>query len=427
MNRTEEAVVFTPERAPWLGTEPLARLLAVLDADGEEARVVGGAVRNTLLGLAPGDIDLATTALPDEVMRRATKAGFHAVPTGIEHGTVTVVVDERPFEVTTLREDVETFGRHAKVRFGRDWKADAERRDFTINALFLTREGRVIDLVGGLSDIAARRVRFIGDPATRISEDRLRVLRFFRFHAAYGSGKPDAAGFSACVRAREALDILSRERVRIEILKLMPAPRAPETAAIMAEAGILDRVLGGVADLAGFANLAAIETTLGLAADPVRRLAALAVRVVDDATRLRERLRLSNDEHRRLRGIAERWWRIDPRAPEQIARAMLYRIGPENFRDRALVAFARSGAKADDRAWHELIALAKRWTPPKFPLAAKDFLERGMEKGPELGAALAHAEEAWIAEGFPVEKGRLDAIAHAAIKSARDASGQGNE
>src|SRR3954452_4100597 len=177
--------------AAWLREAPLRDLLAVLDGGGEEARVVGGAVRNAILAEPIAEIDVATTALPTEVVRRAQAAGFKAVPTGIEHGTVTVVVHGQPFEVTTLREDVETFGRHAKVAFGRDWKRDAERRDFTMNALSAARDGAVCDYVGGLADVAARRVRFIGDAAARIAEDYLRILRFFRFHAAYGEGAPD--------------------------------------------------------------------------------------------------------------------------------------------------------------------------------------------------------------------------------------------
>ena len=422
------ATRLSSDKAPWLAAGPLARLLAALDAKGEEARVVGGAVRNTLLGLAPGDVDIATTAAPEEVVRRASAAGFHPVPTGIEHGTVTVVVDGTPFEVTTLREDVETDGRRAVVRFGRDWRADAARRDFTMNALFLARDGAVIDLVGGLADIKARRVRFIGDPATRIAEDHLRVLRFFRFFAAYGVGAPDSAGLSACIRARDDLAKLSRERVRVEILKLMEAARAAETAVIMTEAGILDRVLGGVPDLAALARLAAIEAALGLAPDPVRRLAALAVRVDEDAGRLRERLRLSNDEQRRLRSIGDSWWRLAPAIDEAGGRALLYRLGAADYRDRALVAFARSGAKAGDKGWRELVALPERWTPPKFPLAAKDFLARGVEKGPALGRALEAAEAAWIAAGFPAAADRLAAIVHDAIEASRagkDGGGQG--
>ena len=210
--------------AAWLSAGALPRLLGVLDSDGEEARVVGGAVRNALIGLPVAEIDLATTALPQEVVKRVTAAGFKPVPTGIEHGTVTVVIDKHPFEVTTLRKDIETYGRHAKVAFGRDWKTDAERRDFTINALSATRDGVVYDYVGGLDDLGERRVRFIGDPAKRISEDYLRILRFFRFHAAYGTSEhPDAAGLAACIAGREGLAQLSRERVRMEMLKLLVA------------------------------------------------------------------------------------------------------------------------------------------------------------------------------------------------------------
>jgi tRNA nucleotidyltransferase/poly(A) polymerase len=412
------------EQAPWLAAGPLARLLATLDAKGEEARVVGGAVRNTLLGLAPGDVDVATTAAPEEVMRRASAAGFHPVPTGIEHGTVTVVVEGKPFEVTTLREDIETDGRRAVVRFGRDWKADAGRRDFTMNALFLARDGAVIDLVGGLADIAAKIVRFIGDPATRIAEDHLRALRFFRFFAAYGEGAPDRAGLAACIRARDDLAKLSRERVRVEILKLLDAARAAEAAAIMTEAGILDRVLGGVPDLAALPRLVAIEAGLGAPPDPIRRLAALAVRTEEDADRLRDRLRLSNEEHRRLRAMGEQWWRLSPGIGDAGARGLLYRFGPADYRDRALLAFARSGARPDDHGWRELVALPERWTAPKFPLAAKDFLARGVAKGPAIGEALEAAEEAWIAAGFPLARDRLEAIVRAASEVARETGQQ---
>src|SRR5450432_1751224 len=210
--------------APWLKSGPTARVLGLLNGNGEEARVVGGAVRNALLQIPPGDIDIATTALPDEVIRRARAAGVKSVPTGIEHGTVTLVVDQTPFEITTLREDTETFGRKAKVAFGRDWVRDAQRRDFTINGLSVSADGVVHDDVGGLEDIAARRVRFIGDPDQRIAEDYLRILRFFRIHAAYGLGVPDRAGYLACIRGRAGLINISAERVRMEMLKLMVAP-----------------------------------------------------------------------------------------------------------------------------------------------------------------------------------------------------------
>ena len=254
--------------AVWLTQGPLARLLAVLDRDGEEARVVGGAVRNALIGEPIAEIDVATTAVPDEVLRRVTAAGFKPVPTGIEHGTITVVIDRHPFEVTTLRQDVETYGRHAKVAFGRDWKTDAERRDFTINALSAARDGTVYDYVGGLADLEARRVRFIGDPAKRIAEDYLRILRFFRFHAAYGHGHPDPEGLAACIAGRDGLDQLSRERVRMELMKLLLAPHAAPTLTAMTDSGLLVRFIGGVPYLASFGNMVKVEAAIGVPADP---------------------------------------------------------------------------------------------------------------------------------------------------------------
>ncbi len=297
--------------ADWLRHGEVARLLAALDCDGEEARVVGGAVRNALLNLAVDEIDVATTAVPDEVVRRVTGAGWKSVPTGIEHGTVTVVIDGKPFEVTTLRQDVETYGRHAKVAFGRDWRTDAERRDFTINALSASAAGKVHDYVGGIADIAARRVRFIGEPRERIAEDFLRILRFFRFHAWYGDGAPDTAGLHASILARAGLETLSRERVRMELLKLLLAPRPTPTLVVMAETGILGLVLGGVPLLAGFENMAKVEAATGRGADAVRRLGALNVLVREDAERLAERLRLSNAEAERLVAL-EHWWRVKP-------------------------------------------------------------------------------------------------------------------
>jgi poly(A) polymerase len=403
--------------APWLARGPVAALLAVLDHDGEEARVVGGALRNALMGEPPGDIDIATTALPDEVVRRVGAQGYKAVPTGIDHGTITVVIDGIPLEVTTLRQDVETFGRKAVVRFGRDWTADAARRDFTINALSVSRDGAVHDPIGGLADIAARRLRFIGDPHTRIAEDYLRILRFFRFHAAYGHGAPDPAGLHACIVARAGLARLSRERVRSELLKLLCAGRAAATLAVMADAGLIGLVLGGVPLIAGFANMVAAEAVIGLPPDPMRRLAALAVLITEDADRLRERLRLANGEHARLASMAEGWWRLTPGIGAQALRALHYRLGPAPFTDRALLAWARSGAEAGDRGWRDLVSATAAFVSPVFPLRAIDFLRRGVPKGPRLGAALAAAEEAWIAADFPADVKEIAAIAEAAARA----------
>ena len=401
--------------AGWLKDGAIARLLALLDRDGEEARVVGGALRNALMTLPVGEIDVATTAVPQDVVRRVEAAGLKAVPTGIEHGTVTVVVDGHPFEVTTLRVDIETYGRKAKVVFGRDWQADAARRDFTINALSASPDGRVYDYVGGLADIAAHRVRFIGDPAARIAEDYLRILRFFRFHAWYGQGAPDATGLHACIAARSGLDTLSRERVRMELLKLMLAPHATPTLAVMAEAGILGTVLGGVPLLASFENTVKAEAAIGAKPDATRRLGALGVHVMEDAERLAQRLRLSNAEFERLMAL-EYWWRVRPAAGEHAAHVLLYQLGPVFFTDRVLIAWSRSDAGAADHAWHEFATLPQRWTAPGFPLKATDFFNRGVPKGPEMGAALRTAEQAWIDADFPADRAVIDMIADRAAK-----------
>jgi poly(A) polymerase len=405
--------------APWLRQGEVARLLAVLDRDGEEARVVGGAVRNALLQLAIDEIDLATTAVPDEVVRRVAAAGWKSVPTGIEHGTVTVIVDGKPFEVTTLRQDVETYGRKARVAFGRDWRMDAQRRDFTINALSASPDGTIYDYVGGSADIAARRVRFIGAAKERIAEDYLRILRFFRFHAWYGEGHPDADGLDACILARAGLDTLSRERVRMELLKLLLARHAMPTLAVMGEVGLLGTVLGGVPWLASFENVAKIEAALGLSTDAVRRLGALGVRVLEDAERLTERLRLSNVEGERLKAL-EGWWRITPAVGDPAARAILYHLGPQAFTDRVLIAWSRASGGAADPAWRALGSLPQRWTAPEFPLKSADFTKRGIAPGPALGKALRLAEAAWVAADFPADHAVLEAIAD---RAAVDASG----
>jgi poly(A) polymerase len=398
------------DNAPWLKTGPAARVLELLNADGEEARVVGGAVRNALLDLPIGDIDIATTALPEEVNRRAKAAGIKSVPTGIEHGTVTLVIDSQPFEVTTLREDTETFGRRAKVVFGRDWARDAERRDFTVNGLSADAEGCVYDYVGGLEDIAARRVRFIGEPSRRIAEDYLRILRFFRIHAAYGVGPPDRAGYLACIAGRSGLAGLSAERIRVEILKLMVAGGATGAVNAMVEGGLLLPVFGGVAYTGPFAALISIEHALGLDPDPIRRLGALAVAVTEDARRLASQLRLTNAEARMLDSMGHRWWRLAG-MDEARARRRLYRLGEERYRDRLLLAWARSGDAANDASWRELAGLPARWSAPKFPLKAADFIARGIAQGPDLGQALALAEDAWLAAEFPLDQLSLATIA----------------
>jgi poly(A) polymerase len=400
--------------APWLISGPAARVLELLNGNGEEARVVGGAVRNALLKIPIGDVDIATTALPAEVIRRAKAAGIKSVPTGIDHGTVTLVIDAHPFEITTLREDTETFGRKAKVAFGRDWVTDAERRDFTINGLSVDARGVVHDHVGGLDDIAAKRVRFIGDPDQRIAEDYLRILRFFRIHAAFGAGEPDRESYLACIRARAGLAALSAERVRMEMLKLMVAAGAAGAITAMADGGLLLPIFGGVAYTGPFAGMIAAERLLGLKPDAVRRLGALAVAVTEDARRLAVRLRLSNAETRALDSMGHRWWRLAG-MDEATARRRLYRLGEDRYRDRLMLAWARAGRVTDSTQWRELATLPERWRAPKFPLKAADFIARGIAEGPLLGQVLALAEDAWLAADFPLDEPALEAIADRAV------------
>jgi tRNA nucleotidyltransferase/poly(A) polymerase len=413
------STVRTVERlrgAGWLATGGTAKVLALLNAGGEEARVVGGAVRNALLGLPTGDIDIATTATPDEVVRRAKTAGIRAVPTGIEHGTVTLLADGQPYEVTTLREDIETFGRRAKVAFGRDWARDAERRDFTINALSVSADGLVHDYVGGLDDLAGRRIRFIGEPSRRIAEDYLRILRFFRIHAIYGAGPVDREGLQACIAGRAGLAGLSAERIRMEIVKLLVAPGAADALQEMGDAGLLLLLFGGVTYHAPLAAMVEAETTLALKPDPMRRLAALAVATVEDAERLAGRLRLSNAEALQLDSMAHRWWRLES-LDEAQARVRLYKLGAQRFRDRAMLAWVRSGTRAD--YWRDLATLDRRWAVPVFPLKAADFIARGMQPGPALGEALGRAEQAWIESGFSAEPTMLSAIADRIVQELR--------
>jgi poly(A) polymerase len=398
-----------PANAPWLASGPAGRVLDLLNGNGEEARVVGGAVRNSLLKIPVGDIDIATTAVPDEVIRRAQAAGIKSVPTGIEHGTVTLVIDKQGFEVTTLREDTETFGRKAKVAFGRDWVRDAERRDFTINGLSVDADGVVHDHVGGLADIAARRVRFIGDAGERIAEDYLRILRFFRFHAAYGAGEPDRAGYLACIAGRGGLSALSAERVRMEMLKLMVADGAATAVVAMVDGGLLPAIFGGVAYTGPFAAMIALERQLGFAPDPIRRLGALGVAVTEDAKRIAQRLRLTNAETKALDSIGHRWWRLAG-MDEATARRRLYRLGEDAYRDRLLLAWARAGG-ADTLDWRQSATLPQRWSAPKFPLKAADFISRGIAEGPALGHVLTLAEDAWLAADFPLDDAALKAIA----------------
>jgi len=404
---------------------PLARALAALNGEGEETRLVGGAVRDLALGEGAFDFDLATTASTDEVIRRAKAAGFKVALTGVAHGTVTIVIDGRPIETTTLRKDVETDGRRAKVAFGRDFEADAERRDFTINALSLGPDGTVHDPVGGLADLARGRVRFIGDADQRIREDYLRILRFFRFSARFAAGGLDQEGLKAAIRARDGLARLSRERVRAELLKLLAAPRAGDVVQTMGECGFLEPILGGLAYPRRLARLIAIEADRGRGPDPVLRLVALGVAMPEDADRLRDRLRLANAEHDRMNPAAAALiglHGVSAPPPSHDLRALLFNAGREAARDALTLAHAESRAPASDAAFAAADRFLAETPIPELPFSGGDLIARGIEAGPRVGRTLRAFEALWIEAGFPKDAETLARLLGEAAQSARAAT-----
>jgi poly(A) polymerase len=384
----------------WTAEPRAAAMLDALGVGADEVRMVGGAVRDALLGVASADIDLATVHPPEEVTRRAEAAGCKAVPTGIEHGTVTVIAGGRPFEVTTLRRDVSTDGRRATVAFTHEWREDAARRDFTMNALYarpLT--GELIDYFGGVDDLAGGRVRFIGEAAARIAEDHLRILRFFRFHARFGRGAPDADGLAACVARRNDLMALSRERVRDELLKLLAVGDPVPTVALMVAEHVLEPVLPEVRDVAALAALvraeaaaACAEAPPALAVSPLRRLAALLPADAAVLESVAYRLRLSTAERKRLEAAALRGGAL----PETLSE-LAYWNGPEIAADLWLLSGRAPGA---------LAALAA-WSRPKLPLSGGDLIAAGMDPGPAVAARLKRIEESWVASGFTLGRDEL--------------------
>jgi len=400
----------------WLRSKVLQALLSTLSDGGEEARVAGGAVRNTLLGQPVTEVDIATTTLPDETVRRVEAAGFKAVPTGIEHGTVTVVAGGKGYEVTTLRDDVETDGRRAKVRFGRDWQRDAERRDFTINALYATAAGEVVDLVSGRADLDSRTIRFIGEAETRIREDYLRILRFFRFFAWYGAGRPDSEGLKACARLKEGLDQLSAERVWTELRKLLSAPDPSRALLWMRQASVLSRILPesekwGI-DL--IHPLVRAEADLGWPADAMLRLEAVLPPDLERVAVLAERLKLSTSQAERLKK-----WSAEspvPTGTDELALARrLYAGDRQGIVDRLRLSLANTRGKAanDDGALIEagslsrLLGFAEKWEKPVFPLRGRDLSVLGFAEGPRLGDTLKALEAEWVASGFVLDRAAL--------------------
>ncbi|MCW0236619.1 MAG: CCA tRNA nucleotidyltransferase [Ferrovibrio sp.] len=400
-----------PDRIPpvdWMTAAPTRSLLAALGAGGAPVRFVGGCVRDAILGLRPADIDIATPETPETVIRRLEKAKLKVVPTGIEHGTVTAVVPPATFQVTTLRRDVATDGRRATVAFGTDWAEDAARRDFTINALYADADGRLYDYTDGRADLAAGRVRFIGDPATRVVEDYLRVLRFFRFHARFGKGAPDAAALAACAAAADRLDRLSGERIRDEVLKILALPNAADALVLMQQSGVLAAVLPAARfDAGAFARLVTLQEAVaaGGGSDPDvwPRLTLLLDQAGIPAEVIAERLRLSNAQRLRLEGLLALPV-IDSGIlqDESAFRLALYRLSAERFRNGILIAASRQ-AVDHDLAVARAIATAT-WQRPVFPLRGADVIAAGFSPGPTVSALLGELESWWVEAGFAPDR-----------------------
>ena len=395
-------MALTLDAAKWRKKRGMKRLLAALGGSEGLTRYVGGSIRDDLLGLPVSDIDLATRIPPDEVMRRLEKARIKAVPTGIDHGTVTAVSDGHPFEITTLRRDVSTDGRRATVAFTDDWQEDAARRDFTINALSADPEtGELFDYFGGLADLGQRHIRFIGDPLQRIAEDHLRILRFFRFHARFDAGEPDAAALQACTARANDLMGLSRERVADELLKLLAVADPSPTVAIMLSRGILKPVLPEISDDAGagLERLIATENEAKIDPDPLRRLAALLPRDSAVAEHVAARLRLSNKARKRLACAAGQ--------VEGAPAVLAYRLGVQCAVDRLLLA-GLAGEAAETASWHS----------PRLPVSGGQLIKRGLAEGPLVATTLRRIEDAWVEAGFPQGE-EFERIVADALASAR--------
>jgi poly(A) polymerase len=373
-----------------------------LSADEAEVRFVGGCVRDALLGRAIKDIDLATPDSPETVMALLKEAGLKAVPTGIEHGTVTAVVDGQPFEVTTLRRDVETDGRHAKVEFTDDWRADAARRDLTFNAMSLSPDGTLHDYFGGYEDLMAGRVRFVGDAAQRIEEDVLRLLRFFRFFAHYGKPPPDAEALAACRAAAPKLPMLSGERLRAETLKLLTAGNPAPVVTLMRDQQVLQHLLPEAESVAKLAALVMIERHLGREGDPILRLGSLIDGGAEVARAVAWRFRLSNGDRDRLVAMLD-GESLSPALDEKSRRLALYRLGWEAFQDHVLLGWAGAEVDPDDPSWRALLAAGDR-PSPVFPLQGRDLLALGIKAGRQVGRLLKEVEAWWIEGDFSADR-----------------------
>ena len=377
--------------------------VAVMAALGD-ARFVGGAVRNALLGAPVADIDIAVPMPPAQAAARLAAKGIKVVETGIEHGTITAVVGHQAFEITSLRRDMETDGRHAKVIFTDDWAADAARRDFTINALYAAAGGEIFDYATGVEDLIAGRVRFMGEARARIAEDYLRVLRLFRFHAWYGKGEIDAEGLRAAAEAKDKLKSLSAERIAKELLRLLEAGQPAPVLRMMAATGILSQVLPGALQLPRLERLTQLDADNLFARDAVLRLAALLPDGEQAAADAADALKLSNAQRLRLEQ-ALGGDKIAAQLSAREARRLLYRLGAARFRDKVMLQWA--GAPQAAGAWRMLLQMAENWQRPRFALTGRDVMQAGVAEGPEVGRLLALVEDWWVDGDFAASEGAL--------------------
>jgi poly(A) polymerase len=387
-----------PSQHVWMTAPETKAVMAAL----VEARFVGGAVRNALLGVAVSDVDIAVPMPPTESVVRLTAAGIKTVPTGIDHGTITAVVGPHAFEVTSLRRDVETDGRHAVIAFTDDWAEDAARRDFTINALYAGPDGEIFDYATGVEDLIAGRVRFMGDPNARIAEDYLRILRLFRFHAWYGRGELDEPALRAAAAARDHLQGLSAERVAKEMLRLLEAPRPGPVARVMAATGILPALLPGALDLVRLERLCELDLENNLKPEPVLRLASLLSRL--DAEIAAARLKLSNADRSRLAQALEEGDRIASHLKAPDVRRLLYKLGPSAFKDRVRLSWAAAPRSQPALAWRMLLAMADAYERPRFPLSGRDVMAAGVPEGARVGAVLEQLEREWADSDFTLDE-----------------------
>jgi len=384
---------------PWMNKPSLVKLFSILNHDGLNARMVGGCVRDALLGRKIIDIDMACSLRPEETMKRLKKAGVKVVPTGLKHGTITAVVDKNNFEITALRRDEETYGRRAKVVYIDDWQEDARRRDFTINAFYLDLDGSLYDPCGGLRDITARKIRFIGDADQRIHEDGLRILRFFRFAAQIGQGEMDPAGLAACLKNKSLIDGLSGERLAQEIFKILQSDNLLPVMKVMNEGGILDKIIPNHEDIQKLNAYVRLEKTLEKC-NILARLSCLLGKNNKAVENINRHLKLSNKQVKILKNYADHDISIQADMSQKDIRRIIYHYGKDMFIFALLQSWAYAAADENHEAWRKILAYGEAWPIPVFPVQGKDLMARGVKSGAEIGQQLRALELEWVQSDF---------------------------